>query len=311
MVAMKVKRTSKYGIGILIHNIHMTDDVKQLNEWYKDVFDPVFYMGYPEPHYLPSEDRWASLLVVSDMCIETMAPNMPPDPTKPVGRFFLKHGRCFHSTGFQVDDLKGLGDHLIQQGVYIGAPGGGRLESLPEDMTYVYPHPKDTAGFMVELCKVHMPNDPRERDDWSELRKRWENHPLGITRTAWTTFGVTDIQRTKERLITLFEAVPLYDGEDRELKQEESYLQIGHSILQLARPIEQDTPLYRYIDKHRDMIYGVTFKVKDLDSVERYLMGKGIGVLQRTSDTVVVDPKDCYDAPYAFTTRLLPNDPLG
>ncbi len=122
---------------------------------------------------------------------------------------------------------------------------------------------------------------------------------------------MTDIQRTKERLITLFEAVPLYDGEDRELKQEESYLQIGHSILQLSRPIERDTPLYRHIEKHRDMIYGVTFKVKDLDSVERYLTGKGIGVLQRTSDTVVADPKDCYNAPYAFTTRALPNDPLG
>src|SRR5581483_9074061 len=96
--------------------------------------------------YLPPEDRWASLCVVSDMCIETMAPNQPPDPTKPVGRFFLKHGQTFHSTGFQVDELEALGNHLIEEGVYIGAPGGGKVEKMPPDMVYVYPHPKDTAG---------------------------------------------------------------------------------------------------------------------------------------------------------------------
>ena len=61
--------------------------------------------------------RWAGLLLVSDLCIETMAPNMPADPTKPVGKFYTKFGRHLHSVGYKVDDLVGLGNHLIEQGL--------------------------------------------------------------------------------------------------------------------------------------------------------------------------------------------------
>jgi hypothetical protein len=156
-----VRKTGDYGIGIMIHSVHMTDDVPALNRFYEDVFGGLMYMGVDEPNFLPVEDRWAGLLLVSDLCIETMAPNMPADPTKPVGKFYTKFGRHLHSVGYKVDDLVGLGNHLIEQGVYIGAPGGGKLDHIEESMTYFYPSPRDMYGLMAELCKVDMRNDPR------------------------------------------------------------------------------------------------------------------------------------------------------
>ncbi len=42
------------------------------------------------------------LVLVSDLCIETMGPRMPADPTKPAGKFYTKFGRHLHSVGHRV-----------------------------------------------------------------------------------------------------------------------------------------------------------------------------------------------------------------
>jgi hypothetical protein len=186
-----VRTTGDYGIGIMIHSVHMTDDVPALNRFYEEVFGGLMYMGVDEPSFLPVEDRWAGLLLVSDLCIETMAPNMPADPTRPVGKFYTKFGRHLHSVGYKVDDLVGLGNHLIEQGVYIGPPGGGKLDHIEPSMTYFYPSPRDMYGLMAELCKVDMRDDPRLLDTWSSQVKMWEiGHPLGIRGLAYVTLGV-------------------------------------------------------------------------------------------------------------------------
>src|ERR1700751_4275634 len=107
-----------------------------------------------------------------------MAPNMPADPTKPVGKFYTKFGQHLHSVGYKVDDLTGLGNHLIGQDVYIGAPGGGQMEQIDPEKTYFYPSPRDMQGLMVELCRSDMKNDPRLLDTWSSQVKFWElSHP--------------------------------------------------------------------------------------------------------------------------------------
>ena len=75
-----VQRTGDFGVGIMIHSVHMTDDVPALNRFYEEVFGGLMYMRVDEPNFLPVEDRWAGLVMISDLCIETMAPNMPADP---------------------------------------------------------------------------------------------------------------------------------------------------------------------------------------------------------------------------------------
>src|SRR5262245_24304299 len=116
-----VRKTGDFGIGLMIHSVHMTADVPALNRFYEEVFGAPLCMGVDTPNYLGPEDRWAGLIMISDLCIETMAPNMPADPTKPVGKFFTKFGQHLHSVGYRVDDLVGLGNRLLSKGIYLGA----------------------------------------------------------------------------------------------------------------------------------------------------------------------------------------------
>jgi hypothetical protein len=70
-------KTGDYGIGQMIHSVHMTDDVPALNKFYEEVFGGLLYLGVDEPNFLPVEDRWAGLLQISDFCVETMASSTP------------------------------------------------------------------------------------------------------------------------------------------------------------------------------------------------------------------------------------------
>ena len=305
-----VRKTGDYGIGIMIHSVHMTDDVPALNRFYEDVFGGLMYMGVDEPNFLPVEDRWAGLLLVSDLCIETMAPNMPADPTKPVGKFYTKFGRHLHSVGYKVDDLVGLGNHLIEQGVYIGAPGGGKLDHIEESMTYFYPSPRDMYGLMAELCKVDMRNDPRLLETWSSQVKMWEiGHPLGIKGLAYVTLGVRDLDAASQTYVERIGAVPVAGGVDDGGQFRYQLVQLGDCLLQLAEPLDADSPLGQHVARWGNMIYGITFSVRDLDSAGAWLEKKNIRSTRPRDGLLAANPDDCFGAPYFFTTDPVPTAP--
>src|SRR5260221_12688657 len=253
----------------MIHSVHMTDDVPTLNRFYEEVFGGLMYMGVDEPNFLPVEDRWAGLIQISDFCVETMAPNLPADPTKPVGKFYSKFGKHLHSVSYKVGDLVGLGNHLIKQGVYIGAPGGGKLDEVDPETIYFYPSPRDMQGLMVELCKVDMRDDPRLLSTWSSQSKFWElSHPLGIKRLAYVTLGVKDLESAVDTYVKKIGAVPVTDGIDDGGRFRYAIVQLGDCLLQLAQPLDDNSPLGVHVEKWGNMIYGITFKVKDLDAAE-------------------------------------------
>lgn len=304
------KKTGDYGIGIMIHLIHMTDDVKRLNDFYEDVFGGQVFLGVDGPNYLPDEDRWASLLAVSDLCVETMAPNTPVDPTKPVGKFYTKFGQHLHSVGYKVDDLAGLGNNMIDRGIYVGRPGGGKVERMAPDVGYFYPSPRDMFGLMAEMCVKDMRNDPRLLDDWSEKVRTWERHPLTIQRLAHVTLGVRDLDAAVDSYVNRIQAVPVHSGIDDVTQAKTQILQLGDSLLKLVQPLSDDSELGRHVAQYGNMIYAVTFRVADLDSAEGWLNQKAIRTTRPTTTTVAADPADTWGAPYFFTTETVPNDPF-
>jgi catechol 2,3-dioxygenase-like lactoylglutathione lyase family enzyme len=296
-----VRKTGDYGIGIMIHSVHMTDDVPALNRFYEEVFGGLLYMGVDEPNYLPVEDRWAGLLLVSDLCIETMAPNLPADPTKPVGKFYTKFGRHLHSVGYKVDD------HLIEQGVYIGAPGGGKLEHIDESMIYFYPSPRDVNGLMVELCQVDMRDDPRLLETWSSQVKMWElGHPLGIKGLAYVTLGVRDLDAATQTYVQRMQAIPVADGVEDGGQFRYQLVQLGDCLLQLAEPLAPESALGEHVARWGNMIYGITFSVRDLDSAQVWLEKKDIRTTRLRDGLLAADPADCHGAAFFFTTDTRP-----
>lgn len=302
-----VRTTGDYGLGIMIHSVHMTDDVPALNQFYEEVFGGLMFMGVDEPNYLPVEDRLAGLVMISDLCIETMAPKMPADPTKPVGKFYTKFGRHLHSVGYKVEDLAGLGNHLIEHGVYIGAPGGGKLGHIEPEMIYFYPSPRDMNGLMVELCKVDMPNDPRLLDTWSSQVKMWEiGHPLGIQGLAYVTLGVRDLDAATETYVQKMQAIPVADDVEDVGQFRYQMVQLGDCLLQLAQPLADQSPLGEHVARWGNMIYGITLKVRDLDSAAAWLEKKNVRASRLRDGLLAANPADCHGAPYFFTTDEMP-----
>jgi hypothetical protein len=90
-----------------------------------------------------------------------------------------------------------------------------------------------------------------------------------------------------------------------------SFVQLGHFLVEIASPLSDDGPLAEHVERFGDMLYQLTFRVDDLDSVEAYLPTVDVRCA-RTSDAVVsADPDDCLGANYAFSTETCPGDPLG
>lgn len=311
MAKKQVRSTGDFGMGQMVHVVHMSDDVAKLRDWWTDVFGGHAYLGIDEPNYLPIEDRHAALLMISDLCIEVMAPKMPADPAKPVGKFYTKFGQHLHSVGYWVDDLQGLGDRMIAGGVRIGKPGGGLIEKMDPEVMYFFPNPKDTGGLMVEMTKHPMPDDPRDRDDWSSLARKWPDHPLTIQRFSYVTLGVRDLDAAVNTYVETMQAIPIEEGTDTDMGSRYVTMQLGDCLLQIAEPLTAESDLGQHVERYGNFIYSLRFKVGDIDSAERWLTAKGVGTTRPRSGLLALDPADTYGAPIFLSSEEIEGDPFA
>jgi hypothetical protein len=308
----QVRKTGPYGIGIGVHTVHVAEEVEPVVRFLEDVLGAVVFMGVDEPGYLHPEDRWACVAVVSDFAIEVMAPNKPVDATKPIGKFFTKFGSHLHSVGYEVDDIVGLGNSLIAQGVYIGKPGGGQLEKMDDDATYCYPSPPHTAGLMTQLTAFSLPGDPRLLDTWTSQVKQWANiHPMGITRLAYQTLGVRDLDEALARYVELFDVVPIASGVSDVEGARYQLIQLGDTLLRLAEPVDETSLIGQHVARWKNMLYSVTLQVKDLDKAQAWLSEKGIGTTRLTEELLSADPVDTFNMPLFFSTEVIEGDPFA
>jgi len=315
---MPIRKTGPFGFGLMYHVIHLSGDLTELLDWYAKVFDADWWWPADGPNWSEIEDRYAALVNVGDLCVEPMAPEQPPDDRFPVARFYLRHGPRFHSLGFLVDDIEGFARSLIDRDVYIGLPGGGRMEEVPPDIYYFYPSPRSVGGLMAQVTRntdgAHsdaVGHDPRIQDDWDTRALRWSKHPLGIRRCGYGTMVVADVDATKPAIMDLWGAAPVHDGIDEARGVRSSFLQLGHFLLELASPLSADGAMAEHLARYGDMLYEITFVVDDLDAVEAYLPTVGVHCARTSPSVVTADPDDCLGARYAFTTRTCPGDPFA
>jgi catechol 2,3-dioxygenase-like lactoylglutathione lyase family enzyme len=301
-VRQTARRTGDHGIGQMVHVIHVTEDAQALREFYERVFGGFTYMGVDEPDYLDWEDRFATLLLVGDLCIETMAPKLPPDPRFSIARFHTKYGRHLHSVGYKVDDLNGLQQRLLDQGIPISSPGGGKLSAVDPDAAYLFPSPRATSGLLVELTSHDMQHDPRLLETWSSLERMWHTHPLTLERFSSVVLGVADLDAAVGAYVGAFQAVPLASGEDADLDTSFEVLQLGDCLLEIHQPRSADTDLGRHVDRWGNMIYGLRFVVRDLDAAEGWLKRNDVRTTRVRDDLLVTDPEDSHGAPLFLGT---------
>jgi hypothetical protein len=166
-------------------------------------------------------------------------------------------------------------------------------------------------GLMVELCNHDMFDDPRQRETWSSQVKMWQQgHPLGIQRLAYITLGVKDLDAAVETYVDKMQALPLSEGTDATDGSRYALVQLGDSLLRLAQPADEESALGRHVAQWGNMIYAITFKVRDLDEAEQWLRKKNVRSSRPGAGLLAADPEDCFGAPYFFTTETIRNDPF-
>ncbi|HUZ09166.1 MAG TPA: hypothetical protein VMU76_03265 [Acidimicrobiales bacterium] len=295
------------------HLMLMVDDIDDAGQFFDALFSPVTYM---QKSWSDLDKRWASLnRIGDDFVLELMeASKDPADQGAPLPKFANRFGQHLHSFAWLVDapDLRPLFDDLQAAGVRIAKPGGGLFQGEVVDLPdVIFTHPKDTFGqmeFMARAPEGHV-RDPLFKTGWSSAFWR-DEHPLGILRLS----HMTNVVRDLDRPLSLFTG-PLHGNlfhRSTTETVEHAFVMVGtDTVIELARPTTPGSALGRDLADHGEIPHGLTFLVRDLDSAERHVEKLGVRVSERRAGSLVLDPRDTFNAVVGFTDELLPDDPRG
>ena len=307
-------------VGRLFHVIHVSEALGPLDAWYDRVFAP--HHGMMDRHYLPREERMGSLLVIADAVIETAAPaDRPAARTAPIGRFFARFGRHWHSLAWYCDDVAEMWDRLTDAGIRVFLPGRV-ADRRPVDGD-IYTHPRDT----FTQLEFYQPStsggtygpgysaDPRFEPGWP-LRWAAAPNPLGIESLAYATVVVPDLGKAAAVYVDAVGGTLLHEEASAETGTRSIFVQIGTElIVELAMPTPGTrdaavgagaTLARRDLEANGPTCHALTFAVSDLDRAADHLRRCGIGLLWQGSDTLMADPAHTFGAPFRFTTRRIP-----
>jgi catechol 2,3-dioxygenase-like lactoylglutathione lyase family enzyme len=302
-----------FRIGKNFHIIHMTNDLRELDLWYYDVFSVRRFM--PEG-YMAAEKRDASLVLLGELCIEPLAPafRVPGWEDLPLGRFYQQHGKRLHSIAWYVDEgMAELYDALRTAGIECRGTAGARLTG-PYVEGPVFTHPRDT---LTQLEFIPAPNapggpallrDPRYDAGW---RPSWwaDYHPLQIQKVSHVTVSTFSLAKALEVYLDVLGGRLLYETVDEALNARSAFVLVGEDlVIELAEPVG-DGPLRDDMERSHDGIYAVTFKVRDLDDARHHLERKGVKATWSSDDAFATDPGTSHGVALGFTTWELPDDP--
>jgi len=294
------------------HVIHMSDDIEALDNWYDDVFSVTRWVTNS---ISPELRRIASLVGIGNLCIEPMQPAFEIDgwDTVPLGRFFSRFGRQWHSIAWYVDDVEGLTelrDRLESADVELLGLLGGRLEhaaDAPEDRP-IFTHPKSTLTQLEFMVPTPFIADPRLHVSY---RSTWwhDTHPLHIRKQSHFTLATRDLDHARKIYVDVIGGTVLHEAQNDLLKTRSIFVEIGQDdVVELAEPLESGTPIADYLDVNHHGLFSVSMQVEDLGAAERYLASKGVEARVEDSETFVSDPATTHGVHWGFTTATIPND---
>lgn len=300
-----------FKIGKNFHIIHMTDDLKQLDAWYYDIFSVQRFM--PDS-YGAAEIRDASLVLIGELCVEPLAPAFRVEgwDKKPLGRFFNRKGKRFHSLAWYVDSgIDDLYRSLKAAGVRCYGTAGATLGGdLPPDGVF-FTHPRDTytqLEFVGAPIGDHM-RDPRLQPGWSP--EWWaERHPLQLQAFSHATVSTRDLGRARDLYLSLLDGRLVYEGEIGHSQTNSAFVLVGDDLMvELAQPLEDASPVAQDLEQYHEGLYSLTYRVRDLGQAEEYLTGKGVKTIINDGTTLVTDPATTFGCVMMFTTWDIPGDP--
>ena len=262
-------------------------------------------------HWMEVEKRWASLSMIGNFMIEVIEPSGEPEHLGfPLSKFRTRFGQHFHSLAWYTDEggIKPLFDQLRAMGVRVAKPGGGVWpEGDVDPGPTIFTHPKDTFGQLEFVDVVNWKDkDPRFGPGWDPTWHR-DRHPLGIHRVSHFTTIVADLQR----------ATALYEQalQGRVLRKASApdrdsvFVVVGSGTVVWLAPTDiPDRSPGRRPGQQRRAAPRLHLHGPDLDAVERHMADVGVRVAEPAGDTLTLNPADCFNALYHFTTTAIPGD---
>jgi catechol 2,3-dioxygenase-like lactoylglutathione lyase family enzyme len=301
-----------FTIGQNFHVIHMSDDIAALDAWYDDVFG---VNRWVTNSVSPELCRIASLVGIGKLCIEPMQPTFDIEGWEkvPLGRFYTRYGRQWHSIAWFVDDAEGLTelrDRLEDADVELLGLLGGKLEhatDAPEDRP-IFTHPKSTLTQLEFMVPIPDIPDPRLHESY---RATWwhDTHPLHIRKHSHFTLATRDLEHARKMYVDLIGGTVLHEDQNDLLKTRSIYVAVGRDdVVELAEPLESGTPIAGYLDENHHGLFSVSLQVEDLGDAARYLRSKDVEARVEDTTTFLSDPATTHGVHWAVTTAEIPND---
>ncbi len=133
---------------------------------------------------------------------------------------------------------------------------------------------------------------------------------LGIVHCGHHTLLTDQPERALRLHVDVLGGQVVHEGRNELLGATSTYVHVAGSMVEFATP---DEGTFAHRDWLRaaplDTYHSLTWRVRDLDRVERHLESLEIEVLSRSSDTVITDPATSLGIPWGFTTEHVPGDP--
>jgi len=103
--------------------------------------------------------------------------------------------------------------------------------------------------------------------------------PYNIHHTA---IAVDDLDRSLDEYARKFNVLPLSVETLEHQGVREAMIAIGGSHIQLLEPLDADTPVGRFLDRHGEGLHHIAFAVTDIETALSHLRDQGVRLVDDT-----------------------------
>ena len=304
-----------FHVTMMYHPSHHVPDLAEAEAWFERVFarpsTPLAAMTRGAPPRSGYPVDYSTFTFIGDVLFDTIDPK----------RYVLLDVQRYptvdqpHLKGFSwyVDGIAEAYRELRRHGIQMVsqldeiADGDDPPTAAGSSMPLYFTVPAN-AGLRYEfLPPIPFPLDPRTDPDWS-LPPVSADDPLGIERCSHHTVLTDQPQRALELVVDVLGGDIVYEGRNEVLGTSSTYVRLADAVFEYAVPDEgTDAHADWAKDAPNDTYHSITWKVADLERVERHLGANAVRIRTRTDDVIVTDPATSLGVPWGFTTA----DPPG
>lgn len=224
-------------------------------------------------------------------------------------------GPTLKTVGWYVEGLEGLFDTLRSRGFDLtNTFGEAMLEfqskfPVPGGKPMFFTSPKQTGLRYQFFEEGPFFFDDRSQPGWT-LPPVEDNCPFGLEFCSHHTVLTTAPDRALKLFIDVLGAEIIDQARNELLHANSTFVALADAVFEFATPDRGTAAAAALAEKSPlDIYHSLTWKVSDLDRVERHLATIGAGIQARTKDMLVADPANGNGIPWGFTTSLRAGDP--